>query len=225
MDFITENHTVSREIDNKWGIMTSLCLLGEIALRKGDLKQAYAYFNEVSVMARAYADRYALMGALYGLGTVARWEGEYDQAIQYHSEELELGRLINHAESVAEAHYRLGAVARLQGDTPRARFHFRESMLAISPLLVTQLCEDVAAWCAAHQQPRQALTLFGGANALRTTIQVLTLPLAQQEYNQTITAVRTQLDVAAAIEAWDAGQTMTLEEARAYVGDIVETME
>ncbi len=64
---------------------------------------------------------------------------------------------------------------------------------------------------------RHAARLFGATNALLTAIGAKLYPLDQATYERQLAALRARLDVGAFAAAWEAGSTLSLEQAIALV--------
>jgi DNA-binding NarL/FixJ family response regulator len=62
-------------------------------------------------------------------------------------------------------------------------------------------------------QPVRAAQLYGAASSLRTLLGAPLPPIDRPYYQQTVAAVRAQLDEPTFQNAWTAGQALTLEEA------------
>src|SRR5262249_19849881 len=73
--------------------------------------------------------------------------------------------------------------------------------------------EGLAAVTGMQGQPVRAARLCGSAESLRTLLRAPLTPIDHVYYQQTVAAIRAQLDEPAFLKAWIAGQAMTLEEA------------
>jgi ATP/maltotriose-dependent transcriptional regulator MalT len=124
---------------------------------------------------------------------------------------------------VTEAvHFTLG-LARLsawQGDAAAAQRMYREELGLLVEFNVYQegvaaCLEGLAALEAGQGRPRQAVWLWGAADALREAIGAPMYPVSRAGYEQAIAQARTQLGEQAFRAAWAEGRLMTPEQALA----------
>ena len=151
---------------------------------------------------------------------MARFRGDYKLAVDLHTESLSICRQIGDKWDATWALTCLGEVARLQGDPVSARLSYMEAMAIARELnhqeVLAYLIEEFAALSAAQGEAKRAAILFAAAQALRTVIQVVRLPVERVEVDRNIALVRAQLGEAEFDAAWAEGQAMTMEQAVAY---------
>jgi DNA-binding CsgD family transcriptional regulator len=114
----------------------------------------------------------------------------------------------------------LGEVAFGQDDLAAAQDLYRQSMdifheLQDLPLLCWSL-DALAGVAVAQGDPARGVRLFGAATALRSAIGVPQPPFRRAHYERFLAHGRSQLDEAAAVQAWAQGQAMTAEQAVQY---------
>jgi tetratricopeptide (TPR) repeat protein len=175
-------------------------------------------------------DKNGLAYVLAGMGEVALRQGDYDRAKELLDESLALRYEYGADWGIAATIGSLGWLALRQGDLEAAEKLIGESLtirLEIGDRSGTAWCLEKMAEIALtrarmEQSPnvgeniRRAAQLFGAADALREPLES-TIDLADQpEYERQIGEVRSHLDEATFAVAWDAGQTMTFEQAVAY---------
>src|SRR6266566_3713416 len=111
----------------------------------------------------------------------------------------------------------LGRIALIQGDVERAPACYQESLALRQETgekegIATAL-EGLAAVTGMQGQPVRAARLSGAASSLRTLLGAPLPPIDRPSYEQTVAALRAQLDEPTFLKAWTAGQAMPLEEA------------
>lgn len=78
---------------------------------------------------------------------------------------------------------------------------------------IAECLESLASLAAANRQPQRAARDLGAAEALRETMGA-PLPRPEcAEYDRTVTAIRAACGDKAFVAAWEAGRTMTIEQA------------
>jgi hypothetical protein len=82
--------------------------------------------------------------------------------------------------------------------------------------IIAYLFEEFAALGEAQGQAKCSATLFGAAEALRETIQVVLFPVERVEVDKNIAAARAQLSEDEFNKAWAEGKAMTMEDAIKY---------
>jgi Tetratricopeptide repeat len=111
----------------------------------------------------------------------------------------------------------LGRIALDQGEYERSTACYQESLTLRQQTgekegIATAL-EGLAAVAGMQGQAVRAARLSGAASSLRTLLGAPLPPIDRPSYQQTVAALRAQLDEPTFLNAWTEGQAMTLEEA------------
>ena len=105
------------------------------------------------------------------------------------------------------------------GDSAGAGEKFRESLrgnLEIGDKQAVAACfAALGALAMAEEEPVRAAQLFGASDALCESIHTELLPIDRDDYKQNVATVQSQLDESSFNAAWQAGRTLTLEQALA----------
>jgi non-specific serine/threonine protein kinase len=124
-----ESIALSRMIDDKQGIITSLNYLSDMSSSQSQYGRAVALAEECITFCREIGDRETMAEVLNTLGNVALDQGNYHEAAASFEESLMLSRELGVEIEIAFALYHLGALARLRGDYERAAVLLEESLL------------------------------------------------------------------------------------------------
>jgi hypothetical protein len=111
----------------------------------------------------------------------------------------------------------LGVLSYLQDQWLQARQYFSQNLTIVANLgnlnSLPDTFEGMAGVAAAQHQPAQAARLVGAAEALRESLKLTKSPVAHAYYDRVLSAVRAQLPADALHAAWQAGRTLTVEQA------------
>lgn len=214
----TEALAISRQLGEKQGIAKALRGLGDVALNQGQYDQARVLHEQCLALYRELERPLETAGALNGLGEGARCQNDYARAATLYDESLVLYQKAGNTRGIAVIRTNQGFVAYHQGEHTQATKLFEEGLR-----LSNQLKEDVSvaaclvglAGTAAINQPAWAAHVLGGADALLSAIGGQLDPPDRIEYVRVHKVVRAHLDEVAFTAAWEAGRTMTPEQARA----------
>jgi predicted ATPase/class 3 adenylate cyclase len=216
----TESIALFRETDDRWGLALSLRFLGNWPSEDGDYAVAYTSLMESLALFREIGDQQAIGTPLAGLGDIATRQGDYSAARRWFEEALAMRRDAGETWGIAFVHQSLGWVARLESDYRSAITHLRESLTIGRELGNIRLISDalyeiaiVATW---QDRMERAARLFGATAELMKITGRNIGAYDQDEYKNSIDAMRAELDEATFDAAWKAGQEMTPEEAVAY---------
>jgi tetratricopeptide (TPR) repeat protein len=215
-----ESLALERELGNTWGIAASLTNLGNVAYTQGDYTAARTLQEESLALKRELGDTWGTALVLSNLGKVAAEQGDYARACALYEESLALFRELGDTQNIAYALSGLGNVAYAQGDYTAARALHAESLalrreLGDKPGIAESL-ERFAAVASAQGPLCLALRLAGAAAALREAISAPLSPIEQAALDRWLAPARQALSEAARSAVWDAGHTLTLEQAIAY---------
>jgi tetratricopeptide (TPR) repeat protein len=176
---------------------------------------------ESLTIARELGDKGNIAETLTTMGRVARFQNNYEEAKKLHTESLTYGRELNKKGGyIIWILLWLGELARLENDYAAAHPYLFEALSAAKEMNYRQpiayLLEEFAALGAAQGQASHSATLFGAAEALRETIQVVLFPVERVEVDKNIAAARAQLSEDEFNKAWAEGKAMTMEDAIKY---------
>lgn len=101
-----------------------------------------------------------------------------------------------------------------ENDLTTALAHYHESLrLRLSIGDKHGIAESLERLATLAHCPEQAIQLLATAHALRQTIGAPVLPIGQESYDQHLNALRTQMSETTFIQAWNAGQALSYEQA------------
>ena len=215
---LTRGETLGREASAARA--KALRRAGILASAQGDYGAARALYEESLTIYRQIGVQQGIAGTLGGLGIVASAQGDYGAARALHEESLTILRQIGDRRGIANTLGNLGNVAYAQGAYGAARALYEES-LTIRRLLgdrggIAECLDGIARVAQGQGQPSRAARLGGAAASLHASLGSTRSPLEQADVDKVMTAARAALGEDAFAAAWDAGRTMTLDEAAEY---------
>ena len=131
---LRESLAIAREVGDKWGMVSALHNLGNVATNGGDLASARRYHEESLAIAREMDHRWGIAWGLMGVGHVALSEHNYAAARSRFEESLAARKQIGDRWGIARSLNELGDVTYLQGDYATARARYEESLAIHSEL-------------------------------------------------------------------------------------------
>jgi predicted ATPase/transcriptional regulator with XRE-family HTH domain len=117
---LQEGLALYQEIGDKDGIAITFMLLGDLAFRQVDYKQATIWFEESLALFREVRNKVAMSLVLRWLGQSTRAQGDYGRATTILEEALALGQELGDKFPIASSYDDLGLVAQSQGEYKRA---------------------------------------------------------------------------------------------------------
>ena len=146
--------------------------------------------------------------------------GDYRQSVAYIQQAIALFRELGIKQSLAMATMNLGQLEVLLGEDEQAQTRFCEAIkleLALNARgdIACSLPDFAVLALKAHELERSAY-LYAAASALREATEVSITPAQSAEYDSNVDMLRQQMGEAAFKMAWDAGNSMTLEQAVGY---------
>jgi len=214
-----EGLAIRRELGDKPGIANSIGGLGSVAFVTGDYEAAWALFDEELGMRREWGDKAGIANLLYWLGMVADAKGDRDAARSLLLESLTPFRETGHSILI----HALGHLGHLERDAEnyaQAGAFYQESLRLRqkqgSALAIVQSLEDFARLAERQGQLERAARLMGAAEVLYVPLGRSLSVGAPAEYKRALAATHAEWDEKAFAAAWEAGRTMTLEQAVAY---------
>jgi non-specific serine/threonine protein kinase len=214
-----ESLALFRALGQKQDMALVLSGLGLAVLYLGEYERATALCEESLALSRELDDPRAIASWLANLGMVMRARGDAQRAKALCEESLAMRRMLGYKGGIAHTLAVLGRIALDQGEYERATACYQESLTLRQETGeqegISTALEGLAAVTGMQGQPVRAARLSGAASSLRTLLGAPLPPIDHRSYEQTVAALRAQLDETIFTAAWAEGQAMPLEEALA----------
>ncbi len=215
--FLEESLALFRELRQNDDIALVLSDFGLTVLYLGDYERATALCEQSLAIARELGDLRGIASWLANLAIVTLARGDDKRAQELCDESLAIRRALGYKGGCAHTLAILGRIALDRGAYERATACYKESLTLSQETGgqegVATALEGLAAVAGMQGQPVRAARLFGAASSLRTPLGAPLTPIDRPSYQHTVAAIRAQLDEPAFLNAWTAGQALTLEEA------------
>jgi predicted ATPase/DNA-binding CsgD family transcriptional regulator len=191
--------------------------LGLVADRQGNHQRAIAYYEEALSLTRSNGDQTFvalllsnLAGAYIGAEDWARGEALTEEA-------LDQSRMLGDRFGVAINLYNLADCVQRRADVAGAWDRYRESLIITHELgerhLASRILDRIAHILATTGLPRQAAHLLGAAAAQRREIGDTLFPAEEAFVADAITTTRAALSEEAFQAAWEAGASLSADQA------------
>jgi predicted ATPase/transcriptional regulator with XRE-family HTH domain len=215
---------LARALGDQRAIAQLLSGLGIASRAAGDLGAATDYHEQSLVIHQRLDDRRGVAWALHGLGLVAQASGANDRASKLFTEALELARAVGDQENIVWLLYALGCVNLQAPDLVGAMARLGESARLAYGLGLRQgvalNLDGLATVRIQQHEPVQATHLLSVADVQWQQAASSYEGAAERTaHERAVAVVRAQLDAAVFATAWQAGQTMTLDQVVAEVLD------
>jgi non-specific serine/threonine protein kinase len=212
-----ESLALWREIGDPWHIASALFLHGLVAQEQGDLERATDLGTQSLALFQETGDRRGIALALgYLLCPVKREQGDLGRALALGEESLVLGRELGEAGVIGWASLGLGQVATEQGELTHATAMLGEGLalfLARGMRWFMARCLAGLTQVACLQGHSQRAAHLAGATEALLALMNAALPRGERAgYGRAVDAARAALGDDAFTVAWQAGQTMLLEQ-------------
>jgi tetratricopeptide (TPR) repeat protein len=240
-----ESLAIRREIGDKHGIAFGLSNLGNAMQAQGDYASARSALEESLALRREIADKRGIAISLNNLGTVAMLQGDYEVARASLEEGLALVRELGDRQGIAYLLNSRGNLARQQGDYPTARSLYEECLairrdigdrrgVAATLIGLAAVTSGTAGTAGTvgtvgmegkeSESARQveaerveiSVRLLAAANALLEAMGAVPEASDRLPYEQSVALARSRLGEERFSKAWDAGRTMSWEQAVEY---------
>jgi non-specific serine/threonine protein kinase len=212
-----ESLRLARELGDRRQSGAALGNLGWVALEQGALARAKDRLEEALETDRAVGDVQNVAVTLNLLGEVAFHEGNFTEAEVQSRAGLAVARELGAKRWLVRCVANLGAVARKQGKLEQAHELVREGLVLARELgdqvSTLQLLGSMAALLVARGELERAAGLKGAETGLRERLSMPLPPVYQAESEETLTQARELLGGEGFTRAWEAGRTMSLDEA------------
>lgn len=209
--------TTRRALGDQRGIAAALDYMARAVRELGDYRRAVDLHSESLAMRRTLNDKLSIAASLNHIALVKLLMGKRSEAQPLLEESLAYAREIGDKAGIAEALFLLGELARQAKSIPRAHAFWMES-LALSQAAgdrasLASLFEAFAGSLQLQARSEIAAQLLGFADALRSEISTPLRPSAQPRYNEILEAVCATLGQESFEHAWNAGRSLTIEQA------------
>jgi DNA-binding CsgD family transcriptional regulator/tetratricopeptide (TPR) repeat protein len=215
--YLEESLSLFRELGRTDDIALVLSDLGLTVLYLGEYERATELCEESLALSREMGDLRGVASWLANLATVTLARGDTRRATELCEESLTIRKGLGYKGGIAHTLAIMGRIALYQGAYERATVCYQESLTLRQETgekegLATAL-EGLAAVTGMQGQPVSAARLYGCTESLRNLLRAPLTPIDRAYYLQNVATLRAQLDESTFLNAWTAGQAMTLEEA------------
>jgi non-specific serine/threonine protein kinase len=191
--------------------------LAELARLQGDYDEARALTNESLVVSREIGHRELVVTNLHRMAALVRAEGDYQQSRVLLGECLDLAQELGHQPWMGRVLIGLAKLSQTEGDYAQARTLFQQSLRiarALGDRAMTASCVGAVGLVATQQGTwAEGVRMIG---AVRVTDELFPSrfdPAERAQRSARLDLARVALGEEAFIQAWAAGQAMTLEQA------------
>lgn len=217
----TESLFLARELGTRPAIALALDCVGQVALFRRDYERAARLFHERIQIAHGLGDTPTVAREQLPLGEIALAQDNYEQAMMLVQNALGFFQEQDDSPGIALALGILGNIACNQGKFDEAQSYYYEALSlddAIGRRGVMGMHLAGLARVACSQGALEASAQLLGYAATLIHPQRDMIPLQREAYEQTQEIVRQQLASERFEEAWRVGESMTLEQALALLG-------
>jgi tetratricopeptide (TPR) repeat protein len=208
---------LAQSISDQHSMSNAFATLGMIAQASGKLDEAETVFTESYTHARLIEQRGLMTRALVHLADVARMRGDVARATALSEEALASEQASGMTWDIAITTTLLGDLARQQHNYAQAKARYREALAlyrAFGSLTYIASClEGFAAAVCAEGHYALAARLCAAAAAFREQAQTPLPPAEREAFEQVVATARAALDEPAFGREWNAGTTLTQDEA------------
>jgi DNA-binding CsgD family transcriptional regulator len=198
-------------------ISRCLCDLGLVAERRGDPERALAYYEEALPLARASGDEVFAALLLSNLAGAYMGTGDWARGEALTTEALDQSRILGDRFGTAINLYNLADCLYRRGEVSGAWERYRESLLITHELgerhLASRILDRIAQLLASAGLPRPAAHLLAAAAAQRREIGDTLFPIEEEPVVETIAMTRAALSEEAFEAAWEAGASLSPDQA------------
>jgi predicted ATPase/class 3 adenylate cyclase len=206
-----------RSLGDRWGAAYAGFLLGQALGIEGDYAAAQLVFDESLQGFRDLGDEHYVLLATDGLAGVFDELGDFERARPLHEENLRRAREQSNRRIVALSLDQLASYARDEGRVEDALSMLKESLEILRDLDDRLgIAENLGRFgrvLAVAGRPEEAARILASSEALYEETGTGVLSWVAKMNDETLNAIRTQLDDSTFAEAWEKGQSFTLDEA------------
>jgi predicted ATPase/DNA-binding CsgD family transcriptional regulator len=184
---------------------------------RGHGDAAYTFAQEALATFRAKNDQQWLPFTLNRLGIETHGKGDWAGAEALYQEALDRWRGQGHTWGIATALSNLAVLAHVQGDEERAAARYRESLALCwsqsDQWGLTEALTGLGGIAATAGEHQVAVHLFAAAEEVRESIGLTLQQHIRTQYEAAITTTKSALGEAGFEAAWQAGRSLSLEQA------------
>jgi tetratricopeptide (TPR) repeat protein len=215
-----ESLAIWRELGDTRAIARALSNLAAVVLTEGDLARARSIYQECRAMFERADDRVGAAWTLAHEADAALDQGAHADARTLYRAALARFRELGDYWGIGGSLIGLGHLAIDRSDIPGATDRFREALDLFAQVKdrrnAARVLEALATVAAAEGDAVRAVTLAGGAAAVRQAVGVPPVPQEQAKLERALESARLGSQAAAAATAWMTGWAMGLDELIAY---------
>jgi len=219
-ELLEESLALHQEAGDRRGVAWSLGSLANASGDRGDHEGAQVLYEQGLVLARELGGARLLGAYLISLGYEFLLQGDLENATELNEEAAALFRKQGSKGGLEYVLDNLGWAALLQGDHEQAKALHEESLMLCRELgderIASESLEGLACSEGAKGELERAARLFGAAQALREAVGYQQTPREHALREPYLVDTRSQMNEVAWAEAWEAGRSMTFEDAIAY---------
>ncbi len=208
---------IARTLDDPGGLAGALSNLADIVKIQGEYELARLLHLETSRLFEQVGDRTGIAWSLSHQADLAQEQGDAERARSLYEQALARFRALENQPGIASCLHDLANIIAETKDYAAAQRMYGESLKLYWDLGhradLPRLLESFAACAAESGEPERALTLAGGAAALRKELARPLADAAKTRLESSLDAVRRQLTSPDAAASWMRGWTMQAEEA------------
>jgi predicted ATPase len=219
-DWMQESLSIRRELGERQGVAETLDSLGAMALFLEEYAPARELLEESRALWQELGEPLGLAGVLARLGELERALGNTVPARGLQEESLAIRRKAGAKWDIGYCLWSLGNIAYDERDFARARELHLEALRTVREVgdksNLPYLLEPLGAVAAAQGEAERAVCLLGTSARLREIFGVPMLPGPSAEIERQLARLRAVLGEARFAAAWEAGRSMSVEQAVAY---------
>ncbi|MGH2897695.1 MAG: tetratricopeptide repeat protein, partial [Solirubrobacteraceae bacterium] len=217
---LEESLVIWRELGDPRTIARTLSNLAAIVLTDGDPVRARELYQECRAMFQQAEDRPGAAWTFSHEADAALEQGATAEARGLYDAALAQFRSLGNSWGVGGTLLGLGQLESKTGETAAAADYFRQALEVFAQVKdrrnAARVLEALATVAAADGDAVRAVTLAGGAAAVRQAVGVPSLPKEQARLDRALESVRLGPQAAPAAAAWMTGWSMDVEELIAY---------
>jgi predicted ATPase len=208
--------TLVRGLEDREGIGIALLGLGDIARDQGDAGRVRAYCEQTLSLFRELGQTWAIGFSLNNLALAAYLDTDLALAASRAEESEALFRGLQAEPSLAEVLITVGWIKGAQGEAAAAQASLVEALRlawARGPrLVVAAALEGLGVQAVRQGQEQHGVHLLAAAASLRQAMGAPVRPADRSTLESAQTVARLALGIAAYAEAWEAGESLPLEQ-------------
>ena len=218
--FIQEALTLAQKLGDRKRIAWALMEMGLVERDARNYSRAISFLRDALAMFEDLGEKLWVYRTTFLTAEIHAAHGELQAASALLEKGLQLCRAEEDKWHTSLGLEGLGNVARLEGRSDEASVFYTESLnLKVSVMDkagITYLLEAFAQLAAGLNEFERAAVLWGAAEQMHQSLNLLLIPTRQDLYTSLIPSARAQLGEEAFAAAWDRGSTMKMQQAIDY---------